>query len=112
VVGNVTHVEWELHLTFNGTGEVIETTHDHLIVASGNNHIPHIVNWRGQEEWSKTEDHERKILHSVYYREPQSFTGKSVLVVGSGGSGRDVVLQVRHYAKKVSQLKDSSEPVN
>lgn len=105
-LGNVTRGKWKLNLTINGTEKVIEKTHDHLIVASGNNHIPHVVTWRGQEEWLSTGYHDRNILHSVYYQGPQAFSNQNVLVVGSGGSGRVVVLQVRHYAKKVSQLSD------
>ena len=41
-------------------------------------------------------------MHSIYFREPEEFTGKTILVVGAGASGADIVIQCNGHAKKVS----------
>ncbi|KAI0306198.1 hypothetical protein B0F90DRAFT_1696998 [Multifurca ochricompacta] len=58
---------------------------DHLVVARGHNHYP--VSGPGRE-----------VLHSVFYREPEVYSRRNVLVVGGGASGRDIVQQVVGFA--------------
>ena len=43
----------------------------------------------------------RGIVHSIYFREPEEYAGKIILVVGAGASGRDIVMQSSGHAKKV-----------
>jgi cation diffusion facilitator CzcD-associated flavoprotein CzcO len=65
---------------------------DHLVVATGNNHFPHIPKWAGQEDWlnyHSSQGPKREIIHSAWYREPQRSKGWRVLIVGVGSSGRD-----------------------
>ncbi|KAG6828709.1 hypothetical protein H0H92_007017 [Tricholoma furcatifolium] len=76
---------------------------DHLIVATGNNHLPRIPTWPGQEEWLSNDPSfgfRREILHSVWYRGPQKYKGLRVLIVGTGSSGRDIALQITPVAKQ------------
>ena len=36
---------------------------------------------------------DRRVMHSIYFREPDKFTGKITLAVDAGGSGVDTVIQ-------------------
>ncbi|KAG9311854.1 hypothetical protein JVU11DRAFT_8106 [Chiua virens] len=42
-----------------------------------------------------------RFLHSIFYREPERYTNQTVIVVGSGASGRDAASQVALHARKV-----------
>ncbi|KAJ3553277.1 hypothetical protein NP233_g12682 [Leucocoprinus birnbaumii] len=73
---------------------------DHLVVASGNHHIPNVVHWRGEDEWL-AHGHDRAIKHAIRYRYPEDYTGKKVLFVGAGDSSFDIAKQVVQFADKV-----------
>lgn len=73
--------------------------HDLQIVASGHNHYPYVPDWKGTNLWLAGTD--RQILHSIFYRQPDDYAGKTVLVVGDGASGRDIAQQVSPVALKV-----------
>ncbi|KAF9455118.1 FAD/NAD(P)-binding domain-containing protein [Macrolepiota fuliginosa MF-IS2] len=96
---NVTFVD-----TVGGGGDVRSEFFDHLVVASGNHHIPKIIHWRGEDEWlahaSLDQLHKREIMHAIWYRNPEEFTGKTLLIVGAGASGRDIAGQVVDYAER------------
>ncbi|KAJ3514233.1 hypothetical protein NLJ89_g2488 [Agrocybe chaxingu] len=95
---------WNLTISDRKKGVVQTKTHDHLVIASGNNHIPHIPTWEGQDEWlanSPPGGLKRRLIHSIYYREPEEFTGQSVLIVGNGASGRDASTQLEGLAREV-----------
>ena len=40
-------------------------------------------------------------MHSTYYRKPEDFAGKTVVVLGASFSGRDIAIEISRYAKKV-----------
>ncbi|KAH9177689.1 hypothetical protein EDB89DRAFT_2226105 [Lactarius sanguifluus] len=61
-------------------------TLDHLNVATG--HYPYEPEFQGQQVSTPS----RKILHSIFYREPEVYRGRNILVVGGGGSGKDIAL--------------------
>ena len=82
---------------------VIKRCFDHLIVANGHNHYPKLPPWATDDdanEWLRN-GKGRSIVHSIYFREPEEYTGKIILVVGSGSSGEDIVIQSSKHAKKV-----------
>ncbi|EJD40489.1 FAD/NAD(P)-binding domain-containing protein [Auricularia subglabra TFB-10046 SS5] len=93
-VGNFTAGYWNTSVRIGGQRTKV-MTFDHIVGAVGNFHYPYTPEWPGQGEWSG------KIMHSIYYRGPDEFSGKRVLVVGSGASGRDAVLQLEPTAAKV-----------
>lgn len=101
--GNPEQGYWNLTVA-DGTGKLHHKKFDHVVVASGNHHIPRIPVWKGQNEWlsNTPENQSRKIIHSVYYRKPEAFTGQNVLIVGNGASGRDAASQILGFASKVS----------
>ncbi|KAH9850243.1 FAD/NAD-P-binding domain-containing protein [Lenzites betulinus] len=79
---------------------------DHLVVANGHNHYPHVPEWNGTEGWlanTPAGAPQREILHSIYYRLPERYTGRTVIIVGAGGSGRDASLQVGKVARVAYQ---------
>ncbi|PPQ62756.1 hypothetical protein CVT24_000450 [Panaeolus cyanescens] len=97
--GNETSGQWNLVFS-NQDDQYLQKKYDHLIVATGNNHFPRLVTWTGQDEW-QAHGHGRKMLHSVYYRNPQDYAGLQVLIVGNGSSGRDIASQLVGISKKV-----------
>lgn len=77
---------------------------DHLVVATGNNHYPHIPHWQGEDDWLASHaigKPRRELLHTIWYRDPLKYANLTVLVVGYRASGSDVVKQVLPIAKKV-----------
>ncbi|KAF8168196.1 hypothetical protein B0H34DRAFT_779609 [Crassisporium funariophilum] len=109
--------EGRWNITFrNPNGHMQNKAFHHLVVASGNNHIPRIPIWKGQDEWlSNTPRNglKRLILHSVYYRESEAYANQTVLVVGNGASGRDIASQVSSYARETyMSVRNDGETVN
>jgi len=76
-------VEW---VTRTGTG--LEVRSDHVVIATGLNRVPHRPNYPGEETFSG------QLIHSREYREPGSFAGQSVLVVGMGNTGAEIALDL------------------
>lgn len=105
--GNNTTGKWELevHRTTGGSRTLVKRAFDHLIVANGHNHYPRIPEFHGSDEWlsnTRLGGGKREIFHSIFYRHPELYADRTVLVVGGGASGRDAVLQVSPVAVKVS----------
>ncbi|KAH6917478.1 dimethylaniline monooxygenase [Coprinopsis sp. MPI-PUGE-AT-0042] len=76
---------------------------DHLIVASGNHHIPRIPHWPGQAEWLEYGQQVglgRDIMHSVYHRSPEDYRNRTLLVIGSGSSGCDIAAHSTRFTNK------------
>ena len=119
-VGNASKGFWELSISTEGPrDEIIPhnktlahnlrrssqiTRHfDHLVVANGQDHYPSFPAWATDavaNEWLRN-GRGRRFMHSIYFREPDEFAGKIILVVGAGGSGADIVIQCSGHAKKV-----------
>ncbi|KAF8352000.1 hypothetical protein F5887DRAFT_9526 [Amanita rubescens] len=79
-------------------------TFEHLIVATGNNHIPREPSWPGQKEWlaetAGRNSTRREIIHSAWYRNPEKYNDKSILIVGDSASGRDIAQQTAPLVSK------------
>ncbi|KAI0079376.1 FAD/NAD(P)-binding domain-containing protein [Panus rudis PR-1116 ss-1] len=114
--GNSTHGQWlvEVHRSqVDGSKQVIRRSFDHLVVANGHNHYPRVPKFNGLEEWLANTPPgrpKREILHSIFYREPERYIGRTVLVIGGGASGRDAVLQVGPLTKTYHSLKEGVDP--
>lgn len=81
----------------NSEEVVLKRTFDHLVVANGHNHYPHVPQWNGTDDWlalPRPGLSKREILHSIYYRDPERYRGQTVVIIGTGASGRDIALQV------------------
>lgn len=104
--GNSTHGKWEVEVHRSGDdARVQRDSFDHLIVANGHNHYPRVPHFNGTDDWtanSPVGGSKRELLHSIFYRSPEHYTNKTVVVVGGGASGRDAASQVVVTARKVS----------
>jgi len=119
-IGNASKGFWDLSISTDGPQEEtipLNTTQadnsqqrpritrkfDHLVVANGHHRYPKFPSWatdNAANEWLWN-GKGRSIVHSIYFREPEEYAGKVILVVGGGGSGLDIVTQSSVHAKKV-----------
>nr|OQO25257.1 hypothetical protein B0A51_07038 [Rachicladosporium sp. CCFEE 5018] len=70
---------------------------DAVIVASGHFDNPYMPNVPGMKEWMQL--YPGSILHSKYYRTPDRFANRRVIVVGNSASGIDIGAQIRTVCK-------------
>ncbi|OCF72559.1 hypothetical protein I204_06941 [Kwoniella mangroviensis CBS 8886] len=83
-------IEWTPSYTSNSPdiGKAFEEQFDHVVVANGTDsrpfmpYIDGLWNWKGE------------ILHSRWYRTPEAFAGKTVMIVGGGPSSADLVREI------------------
>ncbi|KAL0565817.1 hypothetical protein V5O48_016202 [Marasmius crinis-equi] len=116
-LGNNTHGQWDLEIhqtSGNAIPVKIRRKFDHLVVANGHNHYPRVPHWDGVSDWlshSPLGAPKRELLHSIFYRGPDQYKNATVVIVGSGASGRDAALQVGSVAKKAYQsLREGADP--
>ncbi|MFV0131898.1 flavin-containing monooxygenase [Streptomyces sp. HMX87] len=79
-VAGSTTVEWFVHTR----REVL--TARAVVLATGRNHTPHVPDWPGADSFTG------RLLHSKDYRDPASYEGRRVLVVGAGNSGTEIAV--------------------
>ncbi|CAM6046018.1 unnamed protein product [Sphagnum compactum] len=80
----------------DGFEEVVEEeVFDAVVVCSGHFSEPRIADIPGIDTWPGKE------MHSHNYRDPQSFTDKSVVVIGTGASSDDISRELAEVAKEV-----------
>ncbi|KAG9045316.1 hypothetical protein FS837_006505 [Tulasnella sp. UAMH 9824] len=84
--------EWNVRVA----GQPEAQRFDHLVVANGHYNKPYEPNIPGLRDWGAVEG--RDVMHSTWYREPSSYAGKRVLVVGDGPSGRDLSIEIAQVA--------------
>ncbi|KAG8909253.1 hypothetical protein FRC00_010447, partial [Tulasnella sp. 408] len=102
--------EWDVRVA----GQPEAQRFDHLVVANGHYNKPYEPNFPGLREWGAVEG--RDVMHSTWYREPSSYAGKRVLVIGGGPSGRDLSTEISqvaletYHSVKVFQRNDVPNP--
>lgn len=70
---------WVLHAT---GGRRLSTRA--VVVATGYNHTPYVPEWAGVETYTG------ELVHAGLYRNPGSYAGRDVLVVGAGNTGAEI----------------------
>ncbi|GME40041.1 Flavin-containing monooxygenase FMO [Neofusicoccum parvum] len=80
------------------TNETREEIFDAVVVGNGHFYVPFVPEIEGIQEWHKA--HPGSISHSKFYRTPDSYKDKKVIVVGNSASGIDIGGQI----STVSQL--------
>ncbi|CDO70497.1 hypothetical protein BN946_scf184569.g40 [Trametes cinnabarina] len=70
--------------------------YDLVLIANGHYRVPRFPDTKGLDAWRAR----GKVTHSAWYRRPEDYTGK-ILVVGGGYSGMDVASETRPFAKEV-----------
>ncbi|RDX47268.1 FAD/NAD(P)-binding domain-containing protein [Lentinus brumalis] len=78
---------------------------DLVIVANGHFRVPRFPNTKGLAAWRA----KGKITHTAWYRRPQDYSGK-IVVVGGGYSGQDVVADTRPFASEVIHSITGADP--
>ena len=73
----------------HGAGWVVRTSAgdvpaEHVIVAAGYEHTPHVPDWPGRDRFGGA------LLHAAEYRNPEPFRDRDVVVVGPGCSGMEI----------------------
>ncbi|KAL9000476.1 MAG: hypothetical protein Q9188_005669 [Gyalolechia gomerana] len=74
------------------SNRVTEKMYDAVAVASGHHYVPMVPDIPGIRNWNQA--YPDTITHSKYYRTPDSFTDKKVIVVGNSASGLDIATQI------------------
>ncbi|KAK7439021.1 hypothetical protein VKT23_017727 [Stygiomarasmius scandens] len=77
---------------------------DAVVVASGPYDSPHVPEIEGLLQWSKTKAENPAghcVYHSRVYRNPERYSGKTVLVVGVGTSGSEIARDIAPFTKKL-----------
>ncbi|KAJ4293321.1 monooxygenase [Kalmusia sp. IMI 367209] len=74
-----------------------EETYDAVIVANGHFITPYVPDIPGIREWNAK--YPDAISHSKYYRNPEEFRNKKVIVVGNSASGSDISTQIAQYSQ-------------
>ncbi|KAF2743169.1 flavin-containing monooxygenase [Sporormia fimetaria CBS 119925] len=83
---------WHVQTRNLRTGKQQDNTFDAVIVANGHFIVPHIPDIPGIRAWN--ERYPGAITHSKYFRRPEDFEGKKVIVVGNSSSGMDISAQI------------------
>ena len=66
------------------TGDAIDITATHVVLATGLNSVPVMPSWPGVESFNGT------LIHTAEYRNATAYRGRDVLVVGVGNSGAEI----------------------
>ncbi|XP_031634182.1 dimethylaniline monooxygenase [N-oxide-forming] 3-like [Contarinia nasturtii] len=88
--------EWEVFVKNMPDNKQLEKhTYDHIFICSGVASNPRIPTFRDLNLFEGLK------IHSRFYREPETFRGKNVLIIGSGASSLDITRQLKGVARKV-----------
>ncbi|KAK1051402.1 monooxygenase [Friedmanniomyces endolithicus] len=87
--------------------EVQEETFDAVVVANGHFDIPYIPEVHGIQEWST--NYSGSISHSKFYRTPDQYAGKRVIVVGNSASGIDIGSRIQQSCRLPLLMSSKSE---
>ncbi|KAF2405164.1 flavin-containing monooxygenase [Trichodelitschia bisporula] len=86
------HAQWRVDSLDLDLGRNQTSIYDAVIVASGHYSVPYVPDIPGVRAWA--ERYPGAISHSKYYRRPEEFMGKRIVVVGSSASGLDIASQL------------------
>lgn len=81
----------------NYSEEIEERKFDAVAICNGHFNVPFIPDVPGIAEWNKA--YPGSILHSMFYRRPEDYAGKKVVVVGNSASGVDIGAQIMTACK-------------
>lgn len=90
-------LRWKVHTRTIRTNTQQEEQYDAVIVANGHFIVPYLPDIPGIKAWDAK--YPGAISHAKYYRNPEEFADKKVLVVGNSASGTDISSQIAQYAR-------------
>lgn len=88
--------KWHVRTRNLRSNEEQDHTYDAVIVANGHFIVPYIPDIPGIRDWNKR--YKGAITHSKYFRTPEAYTGKKVIVVGNSASGLDISAQIAQHS--------------
>jgi cation diffusion facilitator CzcD-associated flavoprotein CzcO len=94
-------------ITRHANAEVEEHTFDAIVLANGHFNIPYIPSVPGLAAWSTA--HPNAITHSKFYRLPEAYTSRKVIIVGNSASGLDIASQIAPFSKNPLLISSKSE---
>ena len=74
------------------TDEFTEDVYDAVLVANGHYTVPFLPAIKGISAWNAA--YPGTINHSKFYRRPDGYAGKKVLIIGNSASGTDIASQI------------------
>ena len=91
------------------TGKVSEAFCDAVVVANGHYTVPTLPDIKGIREWNAANP--GIMGHSKFYRRPDGYRDKKVIIVGNAASGTDIATQIATVCKYPLLLSSRSESV-
>ncbi len=88
---------WRVQIKDLKSSKVSEGTYDAVVVANGHYSVPDLPYINGIKDWSSANP--GIIAHSKFYRRPDSYADKKVIIVGNSASGIDIASQIATVAK-------------
>ncbi|KAG8756545.1 hypothetical protein FRC12_010540 [Ceratobasidium sp. 428] len=92
--------QWRLAYDVNGLANcsINVSYFDHLLITTGHRRDPFFPEVLGLDTWASSES--RSYVHSIWYRNPEPYRGRRVLVIGGGRSGIDINDELAKFAKR------------
>lgn len=103
-----THPAWEVEVQHVPTGTRRTAEFDAVVVANGHYNDPFIPDIPGLADFHK--QHPVIVTHSKFYRRPEPFTNKKVIVVGNSASGIDLSAQIATMASLPVLVSEKEQP--
>ncbi|KIW03317.1 uncharacterized protein PV09_05528 [Verruconis gallopava] len=97
---------WLLEYKDLHTKKAHAETFDAVVVATGHFSVPYVPEIEGLAEWNQR--HPGSVSHSKYFRAPEPFKEKKVVVIGSSASGLDIASQISTFCRKPLLLSQRS----
>jgi cation diffusion facilitator CzcD-associated flavoprotein CzcO len=93
----------------HGAGWLVRTSAgdvpaEHVIVAAGYEHTPHVPDWPGRDRFGGA------LLHAAEYRNPEPYRGRDVVVVGPGCSGMEIAYDLAEGGARKVRLAVRTPP--
>lgn len=88
---------WVVQFKSLKSNEASERLYDAVVVANGHYTIPTLPEIKGISEWNQA--NRGIISHSKFYRRPEPFINKKVIIVGNSASGIDIASQIATVCK-------------
>ncbi|KAK7430143.1 monooxygenase [Neonectria magnoliae] len=99
---------WQVELLDLKANKTTKIEFDAVVVASGHYNDPFIPHITGLVEFDKA--YPGAVSHSKFYRRPDDYKGKKVIVVGNSASGVDVSVQLSTVAKLPVFVSEKEKP--
>jgi putative flavoprotein involved in K+ transport len=96
---DATRQEWEITVQRNGASIVLRPAH--LVFATGVSGVPNVPKYAGMESFRGTQ------IHSSEFNSAKDWSGKQVIVVGSGNSGHDICADLWEHGADVTMIQRS-----